>query len=45
MGKTECTCSDTDTNHSNPKNDTSIKIGALTPTRDFNFVEDTCDAL
>ena len=26
------------------KNDTSIKIGALTPTRDFNFVEDTCDA-
>ena len=26
------------------KNDTNIKIGALTPTRDFNFVEDTCDA-
>ena len=26
------------------KNETNIKIGALTPTRDFNFVEDTCDA-
>ena len=26
------------------KNNANIKVGALTPTRDFNFVEDTCDA-
>ena len=26
------------------QNENNIKVGALTPTRDFNFVEDTCDA-